>query len=183
MSDSDAQYVETFQGWLRGLPDDAEKLTELLGDESIPLDAREFVAGGLNYLFKSLDIVPDGIDQLGYLDDCFVLRVAASLALEEGADEAGMEALETLARLSNETESLEEFLGEDYQRLAAYVKSQKRGAARGRSVTDILTDEETREEFVQEVRAFAQGFRPPSLSDNETTLVKFRGFLDKKLPR
>jgi len=183
MSDSNAEFVETFQGWLRGLPQDAEALTGLLADESIPLDAREFVAGGLNYLFKSLDIVPDGMDQLGYLDDCFVLRVAASLALDEGADEGGMDALETLGRLSNETDSLDEFLGEDLERLMTYVKSQKRGAARGRSVTDILTDPETREEFIQDVRAFAQGYRAPSLGQDEQTLIKFRGFLDKKLPK
>ena len=81
MSESDvAKYLDTFPNWLRNLGHDAEELSELLTESTVAQDAREAVAGGLNYLFKSLDLIPDGIDDIGYLDDAFVLRVAADLA-------------------------------------------------------------------------------------------------------
>src|SRR5690606_35992489 len=80
MSDVYAPYFEAFPVWLRTLGEDVEELASLLDDASLGEEARESVAGGLNYLFKSLDLIPDGVEHLGYLDDCFVIRVAAELA-------------------------------------------------------------------------------------------------------
>jgi dTDP-4-dehydrorhamnose reductase len=45
-------------------------------------EVKRYVTSGLNYIFKSLDLIPDGIDDLGFCDDAFVIRVAAALACE-----------------------------------------------------------------------------------------------------
>ncbi|MBC7173303.1 MAG: DUF1232 domain-containing protein, partial [Polyangiaceae bacterium] len=143
---------------------------------------RELVAGVVNYLFKSLDLIPDGIDDIGYLDDAFVLRVAADLASQEDLPTSS-EHLRAIGKLANDCELLREFLGADYVRLEAYVKSLRKGAARGRSVADILGDPTTREDFVSDVESFARSFAPPSFAREEKNLIKLKAFFDAKLPK
>gem|GEM_PF-232907 len=184
MSESDvAKYLDTFPNWLRNLGHDAEELSELLTESTVAQDAREAVAGGLNYLFKSLDLIPDGIDDIGYLDDAFVLRVAADLASNEDTGEANADMLKTINRLSEESEMIKEFLGKDYGRLEAYVRGLRNGAARGRSVDDILRDEDVRKALLSDVVGFAKSYESPSFSREEKNLIKLKAFFDAKLPQ
>ena len=183
MSDNEASYLDTFPTWLRSLGDDAETLGSLLTEGGLSGEAREAIAGGLNYLFKSLDLIPDGIDDIGYLDDAFVLRVAADLAAAEDSPDATPDALKGLGSLSNDCETIREFLGGDYARLEAYVKGLRKGAARGRSVADILGDEAVQGEFLSDVRGFAKTYEPPSFSREEKNLIKLKAFFDAKLPK
>jgi uncharacterized membrane protein YkvA (DUF1232 family) len=179
MSDTsnDARYLELFPAWLRTLGEDAAALGEIIkGDAGEPV--KRYVVGGLNYIFKSLDLIPDGIDDLGFLDDAFVLRVSAALAIAETA-EANEGALK---RLAEDAVALHEFLGADYVRLESYVKNLRKGAARGRTVEDILTDASVRAEFVHEVAAWSQAFHVPTFTHDPKTLIKLRAFLSAKLP-
>ncbi len=183
MSEGQAKYLDTFPGWLRTLGDDAERLSSLLEDKGVPEGAREAIAGGLNYLFKSLDLIPDGIDDIGYLDDAFVLRVAADLAGREDTGEVDPEKLGLLGDLANEADVVREFLGDDYARLEGYVRGLRRGAARGRSVADILAEAEVCSDLLADVRGFAKSYQSPSFSREEKNLIKLRAFFDAKLPR
>jgi uncharacterized membrane protein YkvA (DUF1232 family) len=183
MSESQSKYLDTFPGWLRTLGTDAETLGSLLAEEALPEGAREAVAGGLNYLFKSLDLIPDGIDDIGYLDDAFVMRVAADLASREDLGSVADEKAQALGELANECELIREFLGDDYARLEGYVRGLRRGAARGRSVGDILTDAEIRNELLSDVQGFAQSYAAPSFTREEKNLIKLRAFFDAKLPK
>lgn len=180
MSDNDGQYLASFGAWLSKLGEDAEQLSSVLsneeGEESIPL-ARQSVAGGLNYLFKSLDLIPDGIDDIGYLDDAFVLRVAARHALSAGA------ANPVLTRLGGEAKLVENFLDANYPRLDRYVTSLRTGAARGRTVQEVLASEKTLEDFLGDVRNFASAYSAPSFSRDPKSLIKLRAFFDAKLPK
>jgi uncharacterized membrane protein YkvA (DUF1232 family) len=183
MSESQAKYLDTFPGWLRTLGDDAETLASLLEDDGLNDPARENVAGGLNYLFKSLDLIPDGIDDIGFLDDAFVVRVAADLAAREDTGNLAAEKLKALGELSNDCETIREFLGDDYGRLESYVKGLRRGAARGRSVADILSDKEIRAELISDVRGFSRSYKAPSFAREDKNLIKLRAFFDAKLPK
>ena len=58
---------------------------ELLATDDAGDEAARSLVSGLNYIFKSLDLIPDGIDDLGFLDDAFVLRVACAFAVERPA--------------------------------------------------------------------------------------------------
>jgi hypothetical protein len=134
-------------------------------------------------MFKSLDLIPDGIDDIGYLDDAFVLRVAADRAMHEDVSELEPDKLRTLNRLSADAEVIHAFLGEDYPRLDDYVVSLRKAPARGRSVPDILADEPTQKAFLADIRGFAQSYEPPAFERDEKNLVKLRAFFDAKLPK
>lgn len=177
MSDNESQYLEAFGTWLSHLGEDAEQLSLVLSIEDAPQVARQAVAGGLNYLFKSLDLIPDGIDDIGYLDDAFVLRVAAGHALAQQADAPA------LARLAKEADLVRSFLGDNYTRLDGYVAGLRSGAARGRTVQEILGSEKMLEDFLADVRGFAGSYQAPNFSRDPKSLIKLRAFFDAKLPK
>jgi len=183
MAESQPNFLDVFPTWLRTLGDDAEKLGTLATNTSLGDGARQALAGGVNYIFKSLDLVPDGIDDIGYIDDAFVLRVAAELSMREDLAGLGADQLRGLNRLGEETDLIRQFLGADYGRLEAYVTGLRKVAARGRSVQDILHDAQVRSAFLSDVRGFAKSYEAPSFSREEKNLVKLKAFFDAKLPR
>jgi uncharacterized membrane protein YkvA (DUF1232 family) len=181
MSDAasiDPRYLELFPQWLRSLGEDAGGLGDTLAAHGTDDEASRSLIAGLNYIFKSLDLIPDGIDDLGYLDDAFVVRVACSLA---GAARPEVKQ-GVVQRLADDALLVEEFLGADYARLEAYVKGLRKGAARGRTVEDIVTDAPTRTQFLQEVKAWSAQYQVPSFTRDQKTLVKLKAFLSAKLP-
>ncbi len=179
MSDVNARCLEAFPEWLKGLGSDISALAELLADDQLELGARRWVAGGVNYLFKSLDLIPDGIEVLGFIDDVFVVRVAARRALAEAGDGA---ASAVLTRLASDAELIEAFLQEDFARLETYVGGLSQVAARGRTVDDVVGDAGLREQFINEAKAWAANYDAPGFTRDEQILVKLRAFLATKLP-
>ena len=173
----DGRYLEAFPSYLRSLGEDAGALGAVVSSDA-PEPVRRYVVAGLNYIFKSLDLIPDGIDDLGFLDDAFVLRVAAALALAEAG---GGTQPDPLARLAADATLIKTFLGEIYPRLEAYVKNLRTGAARGRTVEDVIGSAETQSTFVHEVAAWAKGYEVPSFSRDVKTLIKLKAFLGAKL--
>ena len=174
----DPRYLEVFPQWLRSLGEDASAVGELLAGGDVGDDASRSLVTGLNYIFKSLDLIPDGIDDLGFLDDAFVLRVACALAAEARPDaKKGI-----VQRLTDDARAVKDFLGDDYARLEAYVKGLRKGAARGRTVEEIVTDPQVRGQFLQEVRAWSAAYQVPNFTRDQKTLVKLKSFLNAKLP-
>jgi uncharacterized membrane protein YkvA (DUF1232 family) len=173
---ADVRFLDIFPEWLRSLGPDAAELGSVVsggGSETV----RRYVTAGLNYIFKSLDLIPDGIDDIGFMDDAFVLRVACALACAEDASaKSGV-----VGRLSEQDAMVREFLGPDYERLERYVKQLPRGAARGRTVDDILRDASVCGAFVSEVTAWAKEYQVPAFTRDPKTLIKLRAFLGAKL--
>ncbi|MBX3191045.1 MAG: DUF1232 domain-containing protein [Labilithrix sp.] len=170
------RYLDMFPSWLRTLGEDAGALGPLVSADGND-EVKRYVASGLNYIFKSLDLIPDGIDDLGFCDDAFVIRVAAALACE--ADPAAKDGV--LGRLAEDAKAVEDFLGDDYARLVTYVKGLRKGAARGRTVEDIMTDASARSAFQHEVSAWAGEYQVPSFTRDVKTLIKLKAFLSAKL--
>ena len=171
-----ATYLDMFPSWLRTLGEDAGELGGVVTADGSD-DVKRYVASGLNYIFKSLDLIPDGIDDLGFCDDAFVIRVAAALAVE--AEPTAADGI--VGRLAADAKAVEEFLGDDYPRLVAYVKELRKGAARGRTVEDIMTDASMRTSFVHEVSAWSKEYQVPSFTRDVKTLIKLKAFLNAKL--
>ena len=176
----DPRFLELFPAWLGALGTDAAALGEIVSSDG-PDAVRRYVVAGLNYLFKSLDLIPDGIDDLGFMDDAFVLRVAAALAIAEHPQPLATGS-EVLARLAEDARAVKEFLGDDYGRLEFYVKNLRKGAARGRTVEDIMTDASVRGAFAGEVKGWSDSFVAPSFTRDPKTLIKLKAFLSAKLP-
>jgi uncharacterized membrane protein YkvA (DUF1232 family) len=180
MNELHTRCLDLFPEWLRALAADAGELAQVLSSTAAPDSTRRYVAGGLNYLFKSLDLIPDGIEDLGFLDDAFVIRVAAALALHE-SPKSGDDA-PVLGRLAGDTKLISELLGKDFARLESYVKTLTRGTARGRTVDEILHNEAARAAFLLEVTGWAKSYETPTFSRDEKNLVKLQSFLGAKLP-
>lgn len=177
MSTLESRCLDSFPAWLRSLGDDARALSQLAeGDAGEAVRRPVLVA--LTYLFKSLDLIPDGLEDLGFVDDAFVLRVAATRIPEgqRGADPSG-----TLGRLASEASLIQEFLGDAYTKLDAYVASLGDSEARGRSVSSLLQDSSQAKELGREARAFADGYQAPGFVRDERNLVKLRSFLLARL--
>jgi uncharacterized membrane protein YkvA (DUF1232 family) len=178
MSTLDSRCLEAFPGWLKSLAEDAQKLASLLEARDVAPAAQRAAASALNYLFKSLDLIPDGLEDLGFIDDAFVLRVAAALVAENDRDEGGV-----LAGLALDAALVSELLGPDYERLERYVRHLSEGSARGRSVAQIIDDAAARADFVREVRQWAAGYTAPSFARDGRSLVKLKSFLGTRLPQ
>jgi uncharacterized membrane protein YkvA (DUF1232 family) len=181
MTTLEARCLDAFPDWLRSLADDARALASLLEGEGAAVAQRRSAAA-LNYLFKSLDLIPDGLEDLGFIDDAFVVRAAADAVRVEAESDLAADPTGTLARLASDAELIQEFLGSEYARLTKYVAGLEQSSVRGRSVSAILADESVRAELVREVRQWAEGYIVPSFSRDQRNLVKLRSFLLAKLP-
>ncbi len=177
MTELDSRCLEAFPTWLRTLGEDARALAALVESEAAPAPVRRSSAAALNYLFKSLDLIPDGIEDLGLIDDAFVFRVAAARAGSDGAADP------VVSRLAADAGLIGEFLGDEFSRLQAYVAGLGGAASRGRTVDDILGDAGVTAEFVREVRAWADGYKEPTFQRDAKNLVKLKSFLSAKLPK
>jgi uncharacterized membrane protein YkvA (DUF1232 family) len=183
MTELDSRCLDAFPAWLRMLGDDARALAVLLDDERISDRARRQLAAALNYLFKSLDLIPDGIEDLGYMDDAFVIRVAAAALAAHDAAALELDSSAAVQRLADEAKLVIEFLAEDYPRLSAFVQALEHGSVRGRSVDAIASEAAVRSELVGEVKSWASSYQAPTFSRDEKNLVKLRSFLSAKLPQ
>ena len=178
MTTLDSRCLEAFPAWLRSLAEDAQKLAGLLEQGGASAAAQRGAASALNYLFKSLDLIPDGLEDLGFVDDAFVLRVAAALVSDGERDAAGV-----LGKLAADAVLISEFLGADYARLERYVQKLGDGSARGRSVAQILDDGAVRSDFVREVLQWAASYSSPTFTRDTRSLVKLKSFLGTRLPQ
>ena len=173
-----ARSLDAFPNWLRSLGQDALKLAAIVENRSLPEGARRASALALNYLFKSLDLIPDGLEDLGFVDDAFVFRVAAASA---SGDDAQSDTSGTLARLADEIGLVREFMSDVYPRLESYVGGLGEASARGRGVQDVLSNDDALADFVRDVKQWAEGYQPPAFARDEKNLVKLKSFLTARL--
>jgi hypothetical protein len=167
MADLESRSLDAFPHWLESLAEDARAVGARLGDERLGLPSRQLLGGALGQLLKSVSLIQDGIEGLGYLDDACLLRVAAARAIAVSGDPEAWDA--RLLDLSEASELVEEFLGDDFARLAAEV-DRLAGAA--------LPDDLTRE-----LEAWAASYSPPTWLRDPKNLVKFRSYLAHRLPQ
>jgi uncharacterized membrane protein YkvA (DUF1232 family) len=181
MATLEARCLDAFPDWLRSFADDARALATVLETEGDGIAQRRSAAA-LTYLFKSLDLIPDGLEDLGFIDDAFVIRAAAQSIEHEQQSALASDPTGALARLAGEAQLIHEFLDTAYERLTRYVAGLEQGSARGRSVATIVADAAARADFVREVGEWAEAYVAPSFKRDERNLVKLRSFLLAKLP-
>jgi uncharacterized membrane protein YkvA (DUF1232 family) len=177
MTPLESRCLEVFPAWLQSLADDARALGQVL-ESAVEEDLRRSAASALNYLFKSIDLIPDGLEDLGFLDDAFVFRVAMARA---AAADAPLQAGSAAQRLAADAELIREFLGADYERLEAYVAELGQKPVRDRSVEELLTDPDKRADLQRDLQGWVAEFATPSFFRDSKNLVKLRAFLGTKL--
>lgn len=171
--------LDLFPLWLQQLASDAQQVSLGLLSPSLTTEQRVWFAGALNYLLRSVELIPDGVEDLGYLDDAFVIRFAVREAFVEQPFDSVE--LSELTRLASEAELISAFLGPDATKLCDYVSGLRIAKVRGRSPSDIGEDEVLAREVADEIARWAQDYCSPSFCRDEKTLVKLRAFLSTKL--
>jgi uncharacterized membrane protein YkvA (DUF1232 family) len=182
MTQINNKYLELFPSWLENLGQDVSVLQECrIGNVS--QEVKKILTGGINYLFKSLDIIPDGIDDIGYLDDAFVLRMSARIACDTGIDGLPEEMKASLGRIADEVTEIRQLLGEPlFRRFAKYTGALSDGSARGRTVDEIIENEETSSAFALDVADFIKNYTSPGFTKDEKNIIKLKAFMEAKLP-
>ena len=184
MNDVNEKCLEQFPKWLETHGTDVHTIVEALKRDTLAPAAKPPLVGWLNYLFKALDLIPDGVEDIGYIDDAIILRMAAKSALEGdlGSVDDGLKS--RLQQLADDTETVAEFLDQSLlERLEKYAAKLSRGAARGRTVDEIIEESEVFESFTADVEKFVRDYVAPDFQSDENSLVKLKAFLDSKLPR
>lgn len=78
----------TLRDLLRLAPDVARLLKRLVGDRSVDVGVRVWLALLLVYLLSPIDLIPDFIPVLGYADDALVVAIALRFATRRAGDAA-----------------------------------------------------------------------------------------------
>ncbi len=73
--------MDRLKRWARRLKTELHALCLAYGDPRVPLHARVFAAVVVAYAFSPIDLIPDPIPVLGYLDDLILVPLGIALAL------------------------------------------------------------------------------------------------------
>lgn len=75
-------WIETWKGWARRLKVEVYALYLAYRDPRVPWYARVFAVCVVGYAFSPIDLIPDPIPVLGYLDDLIIVPLGVALALK-----------------------------------------------------------------------------------------------------
>lgn len=73
--------TDRLKRWARGLKTEVHALYLAYRDPRVPLYARVFAAVVVGYAFSPIDLIPDPIPVLGYLDDLVLVPLGIALAI------------------------------------------------------------------------------------------------------
>ena len=175
------QFLPAFASWLHTLGEDALSLAHLLESPEAPAPFRLASAEALSYLLRTSELIPEGIEHLGYLEVAFALRAVAKRALAEGATEGSLEG--RVPRLAAEAALIADFLQDDLDPFWEMVLAPAALSRAGRSATDVLEDAALRAATLEQARAWVEQYRAPELSPGEEELVKIRAYFRTRLRR
>ena len=170
------ELIELYGGWINSLPDDTRTLQAAVDAEETPRKAKLMLIGGLSYLLRKIDIVPDYLTGVGVVDDVFVLRIASAEA-NLGADAPEIQAL------GDSLGPVEEYLGDLYPRLVDYVKGLPDDPVRGRTAEKVLDDEAVYKQFTRELADELDSFAPKPITDADRALREIKSFIKAKLEK
>ena len=77
-----SKLTEKLKGWARRLKAEIHALYLAYRDPRVPLHARVFAAIVVGYAFSPIDLIPDPIPILGYLDDLVLIPLGVALAIK-----------------------------------------------------------------------------------------------------
>ena len=94
--------VERIEWWAGRLGTEVHALYLAYRDPRVPLYARIFAACVVGYAFSPIDLIPDPIPVLGYLDDLVLIPLGAALAIRMIPDPVLSECREKARQAANE---------------------------------------------------------------------------------
>jgi uncharacterized membrane protein YkvA (DUF1232 family) len=95
--------VEKLKKWAGRLKTEVHALYLAYRDPRVPLYARVFAACVVGYAFSPIDLIPDPIPVLGYLDDLILIPLGVALAIRMIPEPVLAECREKARRASRES--------------------------------------------------------------------------------
>lgn len=187
---TDPKFSAAFSGWLRVLGEDVLSLANLLGTPEAPVPFRLAAAQALHGWLRLVELVPEGIEALGYLEGAFAFRVLAERAVAERAGGDHPEAVPPdtdadgrVPRLAADAALVAEFLGEDMARFRERWVSPEATTRAGRPASALLEDDALRHAVQHEAREWVERYDAPELGEGPEELVKIAAFFRTRLRR
>lgn len=180
---TDPKFSALFSGWLRGLGEDVLSLANLLGTPEAPVPFRLAAAQGLQGWLRLVELVPEGIEALGYLEGAFALRVIAERALAGDPDPIEGAPDGRVPRLAADAALVAEFLGDDLSRFRELWLSPAATTRSGRAASDLLEDDALRHDVQRQARESVEQYHAPELGEGREELVKVEAFFRTRLRR
>jgi hypothetical protein len=179
----DPKFLPLFSGWLRTLGEDVLSLSNRLESADTPGPFRQASAEALQFVLRSADLIPEGIEELGYLEVAFAFRVLARRTTSDNPELVAGAPESRLVRLGEEAEAVAEFLAEDMTLLTEASLAPAATTLRGVPASALLENDERRAEVLAEARAWAEGYQPAEPSEGTEELIKIRSFFRTRLRR
>lgn len=177
-----AENISHLKDWAVGWRDDVEVLKRVMSSEKADREVRKHAAAALNYLVSRMDLIPDWEPVIGILDDVMVLRVCAAAAArgsDEGLDDKV--SLE-LNKLANQADRVDDILGKELAgKFRAHCDKLADSPVRGRSVHQLLTDKNARQQLFADVEDALKKAPAVKITDPEDTSKRLKGYLSAKL--
>jgi len=175
-----APMAAKFQEWIDDYEHDVTLYKEILADDSAPAPLRRLIAGGLMYIIRQFDLIPDYLKPVGLLDDAIVLRITADLAAEHTA-ELDPKFMKQMFKLANDAESIKEFLGDGYRDLENYVRRQPEDAVHGITGNSVVEHASVRKELLAQVSEEMRSFEAGAIEDGAKVERQLKSYIHAKL--
>jgi uncharacterized membrane protein YkvA (DUF1232 family) len=176
----EAPFAPKFQEWIDSFERDVALYIDIAMDESAPAPLRRLVAGGLMYIIRQFDLIPDYLKPVGLLDDAIVLRITADLGAEHTA-ELDPKYMKPMFKLANDAELVKEFLADGYRDLENYVRRQPEDAVHGITGDSVVEHASVRDELIAQVKEELKTFEADSIEDGAKVERQLKSYIHTKL--
>lgn len=151
-------FFEILVRWLVSLPTDIKILIEMIGDDELDMKARSLAVGTIVYVLAPIDLIPEKIPVLGYVDDVVVLHIAVALAVQIDPNRGRYyreKYPQTFETLDQQIDLLRKTLGALYSWLTALVENLVKRRFRGQTAEDIIGSEKLHEDMFDAAMEYA----------------------------
>ncbi|TEU21771.1 MAG: DUF1232 domain-containing protein [Anaerolineales bacterium] len=151
-------FFEMLVCWLVSLPTDIKILIEMIGDDELDMKARSLAVGTIVYVLAPIDLIPDKIPVLGYVDDVVILHIAVVLVVQIDPNRGRYyreKYPQTFETLDQQIELLRGTLGALYSWLTALVENLVKRRFRGQAAEDVIGSEKLQEDMFDAAMEYA----------------------------
>jgi len=182
-------FIQLIKKWLIDLGVNAQLFNELAGDEALPTWVRSLVTGVLLYLNAPVDLIPDKLPLIGFVDDMLVMIVSLVIIVPKIPEERltyYRQKYEAVEKIGEYEHILKSTLGILWERLTRFVETLQNRTYKNKTTEEVAQSAELREALFDETMVYIAnlGLDPETL-DKESKLLpspeKLMGLLSSGL--